>query len=215
MQATNTDTIPTGIPTGFADLDAALGTGGFPRGRLVDVFGAPRSGKRTVCLSTVRKAQARGLRAALVSPELEVRRAEALGIDLGRLVVSQPPNAEAALDAVEALVRTGAVDLVVVDAALGGMQRDDSREQQSLRHRLLIRSLRKLTSLAHAAGTTVVFCHDLPWQAGAAEAGLRFYASVRLDFRRLESGTTRVKVVKNKCAAPFESADLACSEVAR
>jgi recombination protein RecA len=220
------------IPTGSLALDAALGTGGYPRGRIVEVYGPESSGKTTLALHAIREAQRAGGVAAFIDAEhaFDVTYAKGIGIDTEKLLVSQPDNGEQALEIAEMLTRSGAVDVIVIDsvAALtpkveleGGMGDDHAGAQA----RLMSQALRKLTAVAHRTGTLLVFLNQLRQKMGVIFGNpetttggnaLKFYASVRLDVRRLGTikvgedtvaARTKVKVVKNKCAVPFKDAE--------
>ena len=220
------------IPTGCLTLDAALGVGGLPRGRVVEIYGPESSGKTTVALHVVAQAQKRGGIAAFVDAEhaLDPVYAKKLGVDIDELYVSQPDNGEQALEIVEALVRSGALDVIVVDsvAALtpkAEIEGDMGDSFVGLQARLMSQALRKLTGVINKTGTVVIFINQLREKVGVMYGNpettpggraLKFYASVRLDVRRgeqLKSGSdvvgnhTKVKVVKNKVAPPFRVAE--------
>jgi recombination protein RecA len=220
------------IPTGSPSLDAAIGTGGYPRGRVVEVYGPESSGKTTLALHAIAECQRQDGIAAFIDAEhaLDVQYAGALGVRLEELVFSQPDSGEQALDILEVLVRSGGVDLVVVDsvaalvpqAELDGEMGD---QQVGLQARLMSKALRKLTGVAQRSGTTVLFINQLRQKIGVSFGNpetttggraMHYYASVRLDVRRigaLKSGETllgnrtRVKVAKNKVAPPFKRAE--------
>ena len=220
------------IPSGSLALDAALGVGGYPRGRIVEIYGPESSGKTTLTLHAIAEAQKAGLSCAFVDAEhaFDPSYARNLGIDLDTLIISQPDNGEAALEIVDTLVRSGAIDLVVVDsvAALvpqveleGGM----ADNQMGLQARLMSKALRKLTSTVSKSNATIIFINQIRMKIGvmfgspettSGGNSLKFYASVRLDIRRgspikdqeeVLGNETRVKVVKNKVAPPFKTAD--------
>jgi len=220
------------IPTGSFSLDMALGVGGIPRGRIVEVFGPESSGKTTIALHIVAEAQRVGGTAAFIDAEhaLDPVYAEALGVRVDDLYVSQPDTGEQALEITEALVRSGAIDVVVVDsvAALvpkAEIEGDMGDAHVGLQARLMSQALRKLTGAINKSNTIVIFINQLREKVGVmfgnpettpGGKALKFYASVRLDVRRidaLKNGTdiignrTRVKVVKNKVAPPFKSAE--------
>ena len=221
------------IKTGSVLLNIALGVGGFPRGRVVEIFGPEASGKTTIALHAIAEAQKQGGIAAFVDTEhaLDPSYASKIGVQIDRLLISQPGSAEEALDIVDALVRTGGVDIVVLDsvAALvpqmeleGGM----SDSYIGLQARLMSQALRRLTAYISKTKTVAIFVNQLrekiamaygPSETTPGGRALKFYASVRLDVRRreyLRSGDeiigalTRIKVVKNKVASPFKEAEL-------
>ncbi len=219
------------ISTGSISLDAALGIGGIPRGRVIEVFGPESSGKTTLCLHVIAEAQRRGGICAFVDAEhaLDMNYAKKLGVDTNNLLLSQPEFGEQALEIVETLVRSGALDVIVIDsvaaltprAEIEGEMGDPSMGVQA---RLMSQALRKLTSAISKSKTSVIFTNQLRMKIGVMFGNpetttggnaLKFYASVRLDVRRIEAikdGTniignrTRVKVVKNKVAPPFREA---------
>ena len=219
------------ISTGSISLDAALGVGGIPRGRVTEVFGPESSGKTTLCLHVIAEAQRNGGITAFVDAEhaLDVSYAKRLGVDVNNLLLSQPEFGEQALEIVETLVRSGALDVIVIDsvaaltprAEIEGEMGDPSMGVQA---RLMSQALRKLTSSISKSHTSVVFTNQLRMKIGVMFGNpetttggnaLKFYSSVRLDVRRIEAikdGTgiignrTRVKVVKNKVAPPFREA---------
>jgi recombination protein RecA len=219
------------ISTGSISLDAALGIGGIPRGRVIEVFGPESSGKTTLCLHIIAEAQKTGGIAAFIDAEhaLDVGYAKKLGVDTNGLLLSQPEFGEQALEIVETLVRSGALDVIVIDsvaaltprAEIEGEMGDPSMGVQA---RLMSQALRKLTSAIAKSKTSVIFTNQLRMKIGVMFGNpetttggnaLKFYASVRLDVRRIEAikdGTsiignrTRVKVVKNKVAPPFREA---------
>ena len=218
--------------SGSRALDDALGVGGYPRGRIVEVYGPESSGKTTLTLHAIAQAQAAGGLAAFIDAEhaFDVTYARALGVDTEKLLVSQPDNGEQALEIVEMLTRSEMVDLVVVDsvAALtpkAEIEGDMGDAHMGLQARLMSQALRKLTGAAHRTGTTLMFINQLRQKIGVTFGSpetttggnaLKFYASVRLDVRRtgqLKVGDevigskTRVKVVKNKLARPFREAE--------
>ena len=220
------------IPSGSLALDSALGVGGYPRGRIVEIYGPESSGKTTLTLHAIAEAQKAGLSCAFVDAEhaFDPSYARNLGINLDSLIISQPDNGEAALEIVDTLVRSGAIDLVVIDsvAALvplveleGGM----GDNQMGLQARLMSKALRKLTSTVSKSNSTIIFINQIRMKIGvmfgspettSGGNSLKFYASVRLDIRRgspikdqeeVLGNETRVKVVKNKVAPPFKTAD--------
>ncbi len=220
------------IPTGSIALDAALGIGGLPRGRIVEIYGPESSGKTTLTLHAIANAQRAGGIAAFVDAEhaLDPEYARKLGVDIDQLLVSQPDTGEQALEIADMLIRSGAIDLVVIDsvAALvpeAEIKGDMGDSHVGLQARLMSQALRKLTGGLNQTKTTAIFINQLREKIGvffgspettAGGKALKFYASVRLDIRRIETlkdGTeavgnrTRVKVVKNKMAPPFKQAE--------
>ena len=220
------------IPTGAVSLDFALGVGGMPRGRVVEIFGPESSGKTTLALQLIAEAQKLGGMAAFVDAEhaLDATYAQKLGVDLENLLVSQPDNGEQALEIVEVLVRSGGVDVVVVDSVAALVPRAEiegemGEAQMGLQARLMSQALRKLTGVVSKSKTSLVFINQLREKIGVmfgspetttGGRALKFYASVRLDIRRIASikdgeqvvgGRVRVKVVKNKVAPPFREAE--------
>ena len=220
------------IPTGAINLDAAIGVGGIPRGRITEIYGPESSGKTTLCLHVVANAQRAGGVAAFIDAEhaLDTEYAKKLGVDVENLLISQPDTGEQALEICEILVRSGAVDIVVIDsvAALvpkAEIEGDMGDSHVGLQARLMSQALRKLTGNISRTKTAVIFINQLRSKIGVMFGSpetttggnaLKFYASVRLDIRRIEtikSGTdamgshVRVKVVKNKVAAPFKQAE--------
>ncbi|MEM6786831.1 MAG: recombinase RecA [Myxococcota bacterium] len=220
------------IPSCAIVLDEALGIGGYPRGRIVEIYGPESSGKTTLCLHAIAEAQRDGGVAAFIDAEhaFDPSYAKALGVDIQHLLLSQPDSGEQALEIAETLTRSGDVDLVVVDsvAALvpqAEIDGDMGDAHVGLQARLMSQALRKLTSVSHKSGTTIVFINQLRQKIGVTFGSpettpggnaLKFYASVRLDVRRIGQvkagdhsvgSRTRVKVVKNKCAPPFQVAE--------
>ena len=220
------------ISTGAISIDYALGIGGLPRGRVTEIFGPESSGKTTLALQVIAEAQKVGGMAAFVDAEhaLDAQYAQKLGVDLENLLVSQPDNGEQALEIVEVLIRSGSVDVVVVDsvAALvpkAEIEGEMGEAQMGLQARLMSQALRKLTGVVSKSNTTLVFINQLREKIGVmfgnpetttGGRALKFYASVRIDIRRIASikdgdqvigGRTRVKVVKNKVAPPFREAE--------
>ncbi len=220
------------IPTGALSLDIALGVGGVPRGRIVEVFGPESSGKTTVALHIIAQAQKAGGEAAFIDAEhaLDPVYAKKLGVDIENLIVSQPDTGEQALEITEALVRSGAIDVIVVDsvAALVPKAEIDGEMGDShvgLQARLMSQALRKLAGVISKSRTTAIFINQLREKVGImfgnpettpGGRALKFYSSVRLDVRRIEAlkqsneivgNRTRVKVVKNKVAPPFREAE--------
>jgi recombination protein RecA len=220
------------IPTGSISIDYALGIGGMPRGRVVEVFGPESSGKTTLALQVIAQAQKLGGMAAFVDAEhaLDATYAQKLGVDLENLLVSQPDNGEQALEIVEVLIRSGGVDVVVVDSVAALVPRAEIEgemgdPQMGLQARLMSQALRKLTGVVSKSKTCLIFINQLREKIGVmfgnpetttGGRALKFYASVRVDIRRIASikdgdqvvgGRTRVKVVKNKVAPPFREAE--------
>src|SRR5512141_49607 len=220
------------IPTGAISLDYALGIGGVPRGRVIEIFGPESSGKTTLALQIIAQAQARGGMAAFVDAEhaLDAQYARKLGVDLENLLVSQPDNGEQALEIVEVLVRSNGVDVVVVDSVAALVPRAEIEgemgdAQVGLQARLMSQALRKLTGVVSKSKTSLIFINQLREKIGVmfgnpetttGGRALKFYASVRIDIRRIASikdgdaiigGRTRVKIVKNKVAPPFREAE--------
>jgi recombination protein RecA len=220
------------IRTGSLALDLATGIGGYPRGRVVEVYGPESSGKTTLALHAIAEAQRAGGICAFIDAEhaLDVAYARVIGVETDKLLVSQPDTGEQALDICEMLVRSGAIDLVVVDsvAALtprAELEGEMGDSHMGLQARLMSQALRKLTAIAHRTGTTLMFINQLRQKIGVTFGSpetttggnaLKFYASMRLDVRRIGQvkigdepigGRTRVKIAKNKCAPPFCEAE--------
>ncbi len=220
------------IPTGSLALDIALGIGGVPRGRIIEIYGPESSGKTTVALHIAAEAQKLGGEAAFIDAEhaLDPVYAEALGVNIDDLIVSQPDTGEQALEITEQLVRSGAIDIIVIDsvAALVPKQEIDGLMGDAhvgLQARLMSQALRKLAGVISKSNTTAIFINQLREKVGvmfgnpettAGGRALKYYASVRLDVRRIDSikgdgdmvgNHTRVKVVKNKVAPPFKEAE--------
>jgi recombination protein RecA len=220
------------ISTGSISIDYALGIGGVPRGRVVEIFGPESSGKTTLALQVIAEAQKAGGMAAFVDAEhaLDAAYAQKLGVELENLLVSQPDNGEQALEIVEVLIRSNSVDVVVVDsvAALvpkAEIEGEMGEAQMGLQARLMSQALRKLTGAVSKSNTTLIFINQLREKIGVmfgnpetttGGRALKFYASVRIDIRRIASikdgdqvigGRTRVKIVKNKVAPPFREAE--------
>ena len=216
------------ISTGILPLDMALGVGGVPKGRIVEAFGPEASGKTTICLSLIAEMQKAGGVAAFIDAEhaLDPAWAKILGVNLEELLISQPDNGEQALEIVEALVRSGGVDLIVVDSVAALVPRAEIEgemgdAQMGLQARLMSQALRKLTAVVSKSKTTIVFTNQLRLKIGimfgnpeTTPGGLamKFYASLRMDVRKIESlkrnnevygARVRVKIVKNKVAPPF------------
>jgi recombination protein RecA len=220
------------IPTGSIALDVALGIGGLPRGRVIEIYGPESSGKTTVALHAVANAQANGGTAAFIDAEhaLDPDYAKALGVDTDALLVSQPDTGEQALEIMAMLIRSGAIDIVVVDSVAALVPRAEIEGEMGDSHvglqaRLMSQALRKITGALSNTGTTAIFINQLREKIGVmfgspetttGGKALKFYASVRLDVRRIETlkdggdavgNRTRVKVVKNKVAPPFKQAE--------
>ena len=220
------------IPTGAIALDVALGIGGLPRGRVVEVYGPEGSGKTTIALHAVASAQKAGGIAAFIDAEhaLDPEYAKKLGVDTDGLLVSQPDTGEQALEIADMLIRSGAIDVVVIDSVAALVPRAEIEGEMGDSHvglqaRLMSQALRKITGALSQTKTTAIFINQLREKVGvmfgspettSGGRALKFYASVRLDVRRIETlkdGTeavgsrTRIKVVKNKCAPPFKTAE--------
>jgi len=220
------------ISTGAISIDYALGIGGVPRGRVVEIFGPESSGKTTLALQVIAEAQRAGGLAAFVDAEhaLDAEYARKLGVDIDNLLVSQPDNGEQALEIVEVLIRSGSVDVVVVDSVAALVPRAEiegemGEAQMGLQARLMSQALRKLTGAISKSKTVLIFINQLREKIGVmfgnpetttGGRALKFYASVRIDIRRIGAikdgenvigGRTRVKVVKNKMAPPFREAE--------
>ncbi len=220
------------IPTGSLSLDAALGVGGFPRGRVIEIYGPESSGKTTLALHVISEAQRRGGMAAFVDAEhaLDAVYAGKLGVDTDNLLVSQPDSGEQALEITEVLIRSGAVDVLVVDSVAALVPRAELEgemgdAQMGMQARLMSQALRKLTSVVAKSKTCLIFINQLREKIGVmfgnpetttGGRALKFYSSIRLDIRRIASlkegdevigSRAKVKVVKNKVAAPFREAE--------
>ncbi|MCR6491307.1 recombinase RecA [Cellulomonas sp. P24] len=220
------------IPTGSIALDVALGIGGLPRGRVVEIYGPESSGKTTLALHAVASAQRAGGIAAFIDAEhaLDPEYAKKLGVDTDALLVSQPDTGEQALEIMDMLIRSGAIDIVVVDSVAALVPKAEIEGEMGDSHvglqaRLMSQALRKITGALNSSGTTAIFINQLREKIGVffgspetttGGKALKFYASIRLDIRRIETlkeGTeavgnrTRVKVVKNKMAPPFKQAE--------
>ena len=220
------------IPTGAIGLDIAVGIGGLPRGRIVEVYGPESSGKTTVALHTVAEAQKRGGIAAFIDAEhaLDPVYAKALGVDIDNLIISQPDTGEQALEIAEALIRSGAIDIIVVDSVAALVPRaeiegDMGDSHVGLQARLMSQALRKLTGSIKKSNCVAIFINQLREKVGimfgnpettTGGRALKFYSSVRMEVRRIDSikqgdkvvgNRTRVKVVKNKVAPPFKQVE--------
>jgi len=220
------------ISTGSIGVDAALGVGGVPRGRIIEIFGPESSGKTTLSLHVIAEAQKVGGLAAFIDAEhaLDAEYAKKLGVDIDNLLVSQPDSGEQALEIAEVLVRSGAIDVIVIDSVAALVPRAElegemGEAQMGLQARLMSQALRKLTGIVSKSKTCLVFINQIREKIGVmfgnpetttGGRALKFYASVRLDIRRTTSikegdevigSRVKVKVVKNKCAAPFRQAE--------
>ncbi len=220
------------ISTGAMNLDAAIGIGGIPRGRITEIFGPESSGKTTLCLHVIANAQKKGGVAAFIDAEhaLDVEYARKLGVDVENLLVSQPDTGEQALEIAEVLIRSGAVDVVIIDSVAALVPRAEIEGEMGDSHvglqaRLMSQALRKLTGAVNRSQTAVIFTNQIREKIGVmfgnpetttGGRALKFYASLRLDIRRIGAikdgqeqvgNRTRVKVVKNKVAPPFRQAE--------
>ena len=220
------------IPSGCLSVDAALGVGGFPRGRVIEIYGPESGGKTTMTLHVIAEAQRLGGQAAFIDAEhaLDPAYARKLGVDVDNLLVAQPDNGEQALEIAETLIRSGGVDIVVVDsvAALvpkAELEGDMGDPQMGLQARLMSQALRKLTAIVSKSRTCLIFINQIREKIGVmfgnpetttGGRALKFYASMRIDIRRVQAikegdrvvgSRTRAKVVKNKVAAPFREAE--------
>jgi recombination protein RecA len=226
---------PTGvraIPTGSLSFDAALGVGGFPKGRVVEIFGPESSGKTTISLHAIAQAQKLGGSAAFIDAEhaMDASYAKMLGVNTDDLLVSQPDNGEQALEIAEVLVRSGAIDILVIDSVAALVPRAELEGEMGdslpgLQARLMSQAMRKLTAIVSKSNTCMVFINQMREKIGVmfgnpetttGGRALKFYSSVRVDIRRIASikdgdqvvgNRTRVKIVKNKCAPPFREAE--------
>ncbi len=228
FKTTNVDA----ISTGALNLDIALGVGGLPRGRIVEIFGPESSGKTTLALHAIAEVQHKGGEAAFIDAEhaLDPVYAKAIGVDIDNLIVSQPDTGEQALEIAEALIRSGAIDLIVVDSVAALVPKaeidgDMGDSHIGLQARLMSQALRKLAGAINKTNATIIFINQLREKVGImfgnpettpGGRALKFYASVRLDIRRIENikkdgnvvgSRTRVKIVKNKVAPPFREAE--------
>ena len=220
------------IPTGSIALDLALGIGGLPRGRVVEIYGPESSGKTTVALHAIANVQRAGGIAAFIDAEhaLDPEYAKKLGVDIDALLVSQPDTGEQALEIMDMLIRSGAIDIVVIDSVAALVPRAEIEGEMGDSHvglqaRLMSQALRKITGALHSSNTTAIFINQLREKIGVffgspetttGGKALKFYSSIRLDVRRIETlkdgqeavgNRTRVKVVKNKMAPPFKQAE--------
>ncbi|PYV40433.1 MAG: recombinase RecA, partial [Acidobacteria bacterium] len=220
------------IPTGSISLDAALGIGGFPRGRVVEIFGPESSGKTTVALHAIAQAQKGGGSAAFIDAEhaLDPKYAKMLGVNTDELLVSQPDSGEQALEIAEVLVRSGAIDILVIDSVAALVPKAELEGEMGdslpgLQARLMSQALRKLTAIVSKSNTCMIFINQIREKIGVmfgnpetttGGRALKFYSSIRTDIRRVASikegdqvvgNRTRVKIVKNKLAPPFREAE--------
>jgi len=220
------------IPTGSIGLDDALGIGGYPRGRIIEIFGPESSGKTTLSLHAIAEAQKNGGICAFIDAEhaVDPLYAQNLGVKLDELLISQPDNGEQALEIVESLVRSGKIDVIVIDSVAALTPKDEIEGEMGAHHvgkqaRLMSQALRKLTAIAAKSKTVIIFINQIRMQIGVmfgnpettpGGKALKFYTSVRLDIRRIAQikkgeevvgGRHRVKVVKNKVAAPFKATE--------
>lgn len=220
------------VPTGSLGLDQALGVGGLPRGRIVEIFGPESSGKTTLTLHVIAEAQKAGGTCAFIDAEhaMDPEYAKKLGVKIDDLLISQPDTGEQALEIVETLVRSGAIDVIVVDSVAALTPKDEIEGDMGAHHvgkqaRLMSQALRKLTAITHKSKTIVIFINQIRMQIGVmfgnpettpGGKALKFYTSVRLDIRKIAQikkgeevvgARTRVKVVKNKVAAPFRQTE--------
>jgi len=220
------------IPTGSIGLDAALGVGGFPRGRIIEIFGPESSGKTTLALHAVAEAQKMGGICAYIDAEhaMDPEYAKKIGVKTDQLLISQPDTGEQALDIVDSLVRSGNMDVIVIDSVAALTPKDEIEGDMGAYHvgkqaRLMSQALRKLTAIVAKSKTVVIFINQIRMQIGVmfgnpettpGGKALKFYTSVRLDIRRIAQikkgeevmgGRVRVKVVKNKVAAPFKQTE--------
>ncbi|KKP87126.1 MAG: Protein RecA [Candidatus Roizmanbacteria bacterium GW2011_GWA2_35_8] len=221
------------ISSGILPLDVALGVGGIPRGRIIEIFGPEAAGKTTICLSIVAEAQKKGGVVAFIDAEhaLDPSWAKTLGVKLEDLLISQPDTGEQALEITETLIRSGGIDLVVVDSVAALVPKSEIEgemgdSQMGLQARLMSQALRKLTGIVSKSKTTVIFTNQLRLKIGVffgnpettpGGLALKFYTSIRMDVRKIETlkknnqvygSRIRVKVVKNKVAAPFKEAEI-------
>lgn len=220
------------IPTGIMSLDRALGVGGVPKGRIIEIFGPESAGKTTVCLSIIAEAQKKGGTAAFIDAEhaLDPEWAKKLGVKLDDLLVSQPDTGEQALEIAETLIRSGGVDLVVVDSVAALVPKSEiegemGESQMGVQARLMSQALRKLTGIVSKSKTTVIFTNQIRLKIGImfgnpettpGGLALKFYCSIRMDVRKIETlkknnqvygAKIRIRVVKNKVAPPFKEAE--------
>ena len=220
------------VPTGSMGIDAALGVGGLPRGRIVEIFGPESSGKTTLTLHVIAEAQKMGGLCAFIDAEhaMDPEYAKKLGVKTGELLISQPDNGEQALEIAESIVRSGKVDVLVIDSVAALTPKDEIEGDMGAQHvgkqaRLMSQALRKLTAIAHKSNTVIIFINQIRMQIGVmfgnpettpGGKALKFYSSVRIDIRKIAQikkgeevvgARTKVKIVKNKVAAPFKSTE--------
>ena len=220
------------IPTGSLGLDAALGVGGLPRGRIIEIYGPESSGKTTLTLHVIAEAQKSGGICAFIDAEhaMDPEYAKKLGVNINELLISQPDNGEQALEITESIVRSGKVDVVVIDSVAALTPKDEIEGDMGAQHvgkqaRLMSQALRKLTAIAHKSNTVIIFINQIRMQIGVmfgnpettpGGKALKFYSSVRIDIRKIAQikkgedvvgARTKVKVVKNKVAAPFKTTE--------
>ena len=220
------------IPTGSISLDLALGVGGIPRGRVIEIYGPESSGKTTLCLHIVAEAQKKGGVAAYIDAEhaLDPEYAKKIGVNLGNLLISQPDTGEQALDIVESLVKTGGIDVIVVDSVAAltpkvEIEGEMDQQHMGLQARLMSHALRKLTAIVAKSNTTVIFINQLRMKIGImfgnpettpGGMALKFYSSVRIEIRKaaqiqaaekIVGNRVKVKIVKNKVAPPFRTCE--------
>ena len=217
------------VPTGSIGLDSALGVGGLPRGRIIEIFGPESSGKTTLTLHVIAEAQKTGGICAFIDAEhaMDPEYAKKLGVNINELLISQPDNGEQALEITESIVRAGKVDVVVIDSVAALTPKDEIEGDMGAQHvgkqaRLMSQALRKLTAIAHKSNTVIIFINQIRMQIGVmfgnpettpGGKALKFYSSVRIDIRKIAQikkgddvmgARTKVKIVKNKVAAPFK-----------
>lgn len=220
------------VPTGSLGLDAALGVGGLPRGRIIEIFGPESSGKTTLTLHVIAEAQKLGGICAFIDAEhaMDPEYARKLGVNINELLISQPDNGEQALEITESLVRSGKIDVLVIDSVAALTPRDEIEGDMGASHvgkqaRLMSQALRKLTGIAHKSKTVIIFINQIRMQIGVmfgnpettpGGKALKFYCSVRIDIRKIAQikkgedvvgARTKVKIVKNKVAAPFKTTE--------